>query len=1627
MRSRTRTPLRLALAAALAGGTLVAAQSTSSAVPPASEVSGIDDFEDNNAGDWIFFGGNAAGGGGGTADDRPREGAYYFSTGWGGNGTASGFYGGAFKNFDNAGQVAVPADPWFNVWIYQQSDTTVDQYTLELTLREDTDGDGWTSGAEDSIGLDTTFTTSDFDDRWKLLSAPLSSFADRGTGGNGVFDGNLDEVVIVFGGVQGAAGSVIEIDFDQFVLTPDGPLAFDDMEHGDPFGNGWFSFNGNVGGGGIGPNGADLPPANGGAFSLQTGWGSGGAAGFFGGFGRANPTDLSGTDHFNFWINPDAGQDYTLEVNLQEDDNGDRTINQPDDDEFQYNCVVGPSGPCAVAGGGWQLVSIPLGDFFDDNSFLFGGNGVLDAVPPAAGGNGELINVVVAVVSNTGADVTFRTDYWAFTNGPLGHRLVDDFESGLPFGSASPNGELIGFYTFQGDGTVAISTASTPPAPPLTAAGSPNNVMQMDVDVSSFAGYIHAFENPAVDAWVTQDWSTSVGISLWMFGTGSGTQMFIDILDNRNPGSTSDDAERWTVPFVDDFTGWQRLEFPFSSFVRKEIGNSAPNDGLGLFQMHGYALGTLGTGGPLTVYFDEVKLYGIAEPPELAVNFSKQNTFIEEGTTGDVGVKLNRPMGPDDPAEVTIDFATERANAVPGEEFTPTSGTLTFVNGGPSELFFPVETFDDTKFEGDEQIVIRLTNPVDVDRGALFQGSALIADNDPFDPKLLDDFEQGAFLWDTEGPVELDAVRTESTDPDARPGQDAVENVGVATVPVNVDIDVDGPVCNSGNGVVPIELLSTPTFDATTVDHTTVTLGGASETHVDKKTGVALRHVDDVNGDGLDDLVFHFRYDETGLPCDPQVLPFAGLTFGGQLVTNLETDAALIRDFPIGQDWTGTERLDFWYYGAGGGEEITVTLKDNRAPDPGPSGWELAWSDEFDEPAGSPPNPANWAYEIGDTTPDGKNGWGNEELQYYTDDPANAATDGAGNLVITLDEADGSQECYYGPCEFESARLLTQNKAEFAYGRIESRLLVPDGGPGLWPAFWSLGTDITYNPWPGAGEIDIMEYVSRIPNEIFGTIHGPGYNGGGSFNGIYDFSPARVDEQYHTFTVEWEPDLITWYVDGIQYHQATPADVAPNPWVFEKPFFLLLNFAIGGNFGGAIDPDNVYPQEYLVDYIRVYQGPDTAERWEASFMDDFVGWQRVTVPFTDLTRSDDQPAGAPDDGLTLTDVWGYGFDVDGGTATGSLTIDEVRVDPAPPPTAITVTNLNDSGSGSLRKAVSDIAAGGTITFDPSLAGGTVNLFGPIVPVRNMTIDGTGAPGISLDGDGFDRVLIVEGGVEATIKSLTLTNGIGFQLAGCVLNNGILTLELSTVTGCVMTTDSGDFWQGGAGVYNGEGATFTLIDSSVSGNISGHAGGGVFSFFGTTTTIERSTISGNTAADVGGGMRSLGNVDVINSTISGNTASASFHGGAVFVTDGVMNMVNTTVAGNTSTGGTGDVFVGTFTGASATVNLTNTIIQSGPGSGAACFQGFFGAGAVTLNSNGGNLASDGTCNLTGAGDLPSTDALLGPLADNGGPTQTHALGAGSPAIDAADGAACPATDQRGVARTGACDIGSYERE
>lgn len=264
------------------------------------------------------------------------------------------------------------------------------------------------------------------------------------------------------------------------------------------------------------------------------------------------------------------------------------------------------------------------------------------------------------------------------------------------------------------------------------------------------------------------------------------------------------------------------------------------------------------------------------------------------------------------------------------------------------------------------------------------------------------------------------------------------------------------------------------------------------------------------------------------------------------------------------------------------------------ATSPGPSAsssakviWKLAWSDEFNGAAGAPPDPKTWGHDLGDGTAAGIPGWGNNERETYTDSTANAATDGKGNLLITVRKADGTQTCYYGPCEYTSARLLTKDRYQIQYGRIEARIRVP-GGVGLWPAFWMLGTDLGQVGWPRSGEIDVMEFVGRRPNEVLGTIHGPGYSGSSGFTKTLDLGKP-VAAAFHTFAIDWRPGFIAWSVDGAVYLEARPADVAPNTWVFDKPFFMLLNVAVGGNLGGQVAQETVFPQSMAVDYIRLYE------------------------------------------------------------------------------------------------------------------------------------------------------------------------------------------------------------------------------------------------------------------------------------------------------------------------------------------------------------------------------------------------------------------------------------------------------
>ncbi|WP_421805080.1 glycoside hydrolase family 16 protein [Flagellimonas sp.] len=235
---------------------------------------------------------------------------------------------------------------------------------------------------------------------------------------------------------------------------------------------------------------------------------------------------------------------------------------------------------------------------------------------------------------------------------------------------------------------------------------------------------------------------------------------------------------------------------------------------------------------------------------------------------------------------------------------------------------------------------------------------------------------------------------------------------------------------------------------------------------------------------------------------------------------------------------------------------------------------ELTLSEEFD--TDGQPNPSIWGYEIGT----GENGWGNQELQYYTNRSDNVTVQN-GVLLITARE-----ESFEGSA-YTSARLITKDKFEQRYGRFEARIRLPYG-QGIWPAFWMLGADIDENPWPGAGEIDIMEYRGQEPTVLIGSMHGPGYSAGEAISKEYELTNDRFDTGFHIFGIEWGPEYVNFYVDDVLYNQITPEDV-PGPWVFNKPFYILMNVAVGGTFVGSPDEETVFPQTMLVDYVRVYK------------------------------------------------------------------------------------------------------------------------------------------------------------------------------------------------------------------------------------------------------------------------------------------------------------------------------------------------------------------------------------------------------------------------------------------------------
>ncbi|HKC64234.1 MAG TPA: glycoside hydrolase family 16 protein [Pyrinomonadaceae bacterium] len=248
--------------------------------------------------------------------------------------------------------------------------------------------------------------------------------------------------------------------------------------------------------------------------------------------------------------------------------------------------------------------------------------------------------------------------------------------------------------------------------------------------------------------------------------------------------------------------------------------------------------------------------------------------------------------------------------------------------------------------------------------------------------------------------------------------------------------------------------------------------------------------------------------------------------------------------------------------------------------------WRLAWHDEFNGAKGAGIDETKWSAEIGGS------GWGNQELEYYTADKSNAYTDGQGHLIIKAikETLPAEFKCWYGPCLYTSARIYTKRKFTQRHGRFEARIKLPFG-QGMWPAFWMLGDDIDAVGWPACGEIDVMENIGREPDKVHGTIHGPEYSGTNGIGASYTLPhERRFADDFHIFAVEWETKEIRWYVDGKLYETRRSTDIpAGAKWVYDHPFFIILNLAIGGSWPGLPNETTTFPQTMMVDYVRVYE------------------------------------------------------------------------------------------------------------------------------------------------------------------------------------------------------------------------------------------------------------------------------------------------------------------------------------------------------------------------------------------------------------------------------------------------------
>ena len=238
-----------------------------------------------------------------------------------------------------------------------------------------------------------------------------------------------------------------------------------------------------------------------------------------------------------------------------------------------------------------------------------------------------------------------------------------------------------------------------------------------------------------------------------------------------------------------------------------------------------------------------------------------------------------------------------------------------------------------------------------------------------------------------------------------------------------------------------------------------------------------------------------------------------------------------------------------------------------------PAGWTLTWSDEFDGPAGTQVDPKKWKYQNAASNV-------NNELEYYTNRPANSALDGQGHMLINALKED------YNGRRYTSAKFTTKGLFSQAYGRFEARIKLP-AGKGLWPAFWALGTNDS-DGWPACGEMDIMETIGSQLTINRGSLHGPGYSGDNPLTAQYKLTGGSdFSQDFHVFAAEWAENVVRFYVDDTLYETRTPQDIPGKKWVYDHTFYLIMNVAIGGKFPGDPD-DSIFPRTMTIDYVRVY-------------------------------------------------------------------------------------------------------------------------------------------------------------------------------------------------------------------------------------------------------------------------------------------------------------------------------------------------------------------------------------------------------------------------------------------------------